>query len=365
MTTASWAGPALDEEQRAVADLADRLVADLGEPRDGRAGGDEETVDAAAGRDALVRAGLWGLAMPEHVGGGGASPVTLLVLLERLGRARPALALSCAATTTAGTLLAAAPEGAPHVAALVGGRPAAVLPIGEPPAAPAVRDDGGPVLDGPAGRADAGSADPLLVLVGAGLRDGVAVLPPGADGVMVSQPLDRTGLAGASTRWVTLAGARPLALSLPDAATSVPAAMRLLRLGGAAVACGIAAEALDSAGRYVATREQFGAPLAALPTMQRGLFDAALPVGAALHQAFGVAGAPPGPRSGADAAAALRAATTAAVDATVAAVQALGGYGYLTEYPVERRMRDAVSLRAACGSWAVARAGAAARLVGA
>ena len=34
---------------------------------------------------------------------------------------------------------------------------------------------------------------------------------------------------------------------------------------------------------------------------------------------------------------------------TAAALQSHGGYGYLTEYPVERMLRDAVSLRAACG----------------
>jgi len=33
--------------------------------------------------------------------------------------------------------------------------------------------------------------------------------------------------------------------------------------------------------------------------------------------------------------------TDAAMDVTIEAVQILGGYGYITEYPVERMMRDA------------------------
>jgi alkylation response protein AidB-like acyl-CoA dehydrogenase len=58
------------------------------------------------------------------------------------------------------------------------------------------------------------------------------------------------------------------------------------------------------------------------------------------------------------AAAVLDAACESAIEACATAVQSHGGYGYLTEYPVERLLRDAVSLRAACNTTGIRRAGA-------
>ncbi|HYH31737.1 MAG TPA: acyl-CoA dehydrogenase family protein, partial [Pseudonocardia sp.] len=134
------------------------------------------------------------------------------------------------------------------------------------------------------------------------------------------------------------------------------AALALLHLQLAALACGLAAGALDAASRYVAEREQFGAPLTALPTVQRTVFDAHAALRGAQHQVDALAADEPlGPVA---AAAALRSATEVAVDVATTGVQLHGGYGYLTDYPAERFLRDAVSLRAAAATTAVARGGA-------
>jgi alkylation response protein AidB-like acyl-CoA dehydrogenase len=123
----------------------------------------------------------------------------------------------------------------------------------------------------------------------------------------------------------------------------VDAAILRLRLGAAAVALGIADAAADAALRYCANRKQFGGPLTDLATVRESLFlakrDASSSVLGALEEKT---------LSAERACAMVDAACETAIEATARALQLHGGYGYLVEYDVERLLRDAVSLRAAC-----------------
>ena len=106
---------------------------------------------------------------------------------------------------------------------------------------------------------------------------------------------------------------------------------------------GIAQGALEVAARYAKERRQFGKPIAELQMVQALLAD----MDAVDRGAPGSCCTPPARRSrpGRDAArwAAIckLVAGDAAMRVTTDAVQVLGGYGYIDEYPVERMMRDA------------------------
>ena len=125
-----------------------------------------------------------------------------------------------------------------------------------------------------------------------------------------------------------------------------PLAMRTLdhtRITIAAQAVGIAQAAIDFSLSYAKTREQFGKPIADFQGLQFMLADMGMRVEAARQLTY--AAAARSERSASDltffGAAAKCFASDTAVAVTNDAVQVLGGYGYTTDYPVERMLRDA------------------------
>ena len=115
------------------------------------------------------------------------------------------------------------------------------------------------------------------------------------------------------------------------------------RPGVGAQALGIAAGALDEALEYARTRIQFDAPIASFQAVQMMLADMAIQVEASrnlIYQAARAADA--GARNtSAIASMAKVLASDTAMRVTTDAVQILGGYGYMRDYPVEKMMRDA------------------------
>ena len=115
------------------------------------------------------------------------------------------------------------------------------------------------------------------------------------------------------------------------------------RLGVAAQAVGIAQGATDYAAAYAQERKQFGKPIAAFQGIQFKLADMESKTAAArelLYRACSKVDA--GDRDmGKYSAMAKLIASDTAMAVTVEAVQVLGGYGFVNEYPVERMMRDA------------------------
>ncbi|KFM25371.1 Isobutyryl-CoA dehydrogenase, mitochondrial [Auxenochlorella protothecoides] len=114
------------------------------------------------------------------------------------------------------------------------------------------------------------------------------------------------------------------------------------RVNIGACSLGGAAFCLDAAARHARERRQFGRPLADFQATQFRLADMATALHASRlavrHAARALdAGAPQATMA---CAMAKRLATDACYDLTNDALQLLGGYGYLKEYPVERYMRD-------------------------
>jgi acyl-CoA dehydrogenase len=115
------------------------------------------------------------------------------------------------------------------------------------------------------------------------------------------------------------------------------------RLGAAAQAVGIAQGATDYAVSYAKEREAFGKPIIELQGLQFKLADMQTKTAAArelLYKACALADRNDPQLSIYSSMAKLFASDTA-MEVTVEAVQVLGGYGYVNEYPVERMMRDA------------------------
>ena len=115
------------------------------------------------------------------------------------------------------------------------------------------------------------------------------------------------------------------------------------RLGVAAQAVGIAQGATDYAAAYANERRQFGKPIASFQGIQFKLADMESRTAAArelLYRACAKVDA--GERDmGKYSSMAKLVASDTAMWVTTEAVQVLGGYGYVSEYPVERMMRDA------------------------
>ncbi len=110
----------------------------------------------------------------------------------------------------------------------------------------------------------------------------------------------------------------------------------------AAAACGIGRGATLAAAAYAKTREQFGQPIAAFQAIAWKLADAATVLDAAWLSVLAAVRAIDAGRSAEIAAArAALASFGPAVRACSDALQIHGGYGYTTEFPIERMLRDA------------------------
>jgi acyl-CoA dehydrogenase len=121
------------------------------------------------------------------------------------------------------------------------------------------------------------------------------------------------------------------------------ATLERTRLGAAAQAVGIAQGATDYANAYAKERIAFGQPINQLQGIQFKLADMETATAASrelLYKACAMADRND-PGLGKYSSMAKLFASDNAMRVTVEAVQVLGGYGYVTEYPVERMMRDA------------------------
>ncbi|HEU4648369.1 MAG TPA: acyl-CoA dehydrogenase family protein [Gemmatimonadales bacterium] len=114
------------------------------------------------------------------------------------------------------------------------------------------------------------------------------------------------------------------------------------RIGIAALSLGIAEGAYEEALRYAGVRKQFGKPIGSFQGVHFQLADMALELEAGTHLLYHAAWLKQnGKPFKKEAAMAKLFCSELAMRATTKAVQIFGGYGYTTEYPVERMMRDA------------------------
>jgi alkylation response protein AidB-like acyl-CoA dehydrogenase len=172
------------------------------------------------------------------------------------------------------------------------------------------------------------------------------ILTPDLPGFGVGKKEDKMGLRSSPTVQLNLDGCRvPADRLVGEEGKGLTYALASLdhgRLGIAAQAIGIARAALEAAGRYAVERKQFGEPIANFQAIQFKLADMATRITAArtlLHSA--AAAKERGERITRFSSMAKLFASETAMWVTTEAVQIHGGYGYVTDYPVERHFRDA------------------------
>ncbi len=314
----------------------------------------------------LSRSGLLGLPYPEEFGGGGQPYEVYLQVLEELAGASLTVgvgtsvhSLACYATAEYGSK----EQRSEHLPAMLGEGLLGAYCLSEPSSGSdaaslrtrAVRDGEEWVIDGTkAWITHGGIADFYTVLARTG-QDGAkgvtAFLVPGdAAGLGAAPPERKMGMKGSPTAQLHLDGVRvPDSRRIGEEGQGFSIALSSLdagRLGIAACAIGVAQAALDEAAAYVLERRQFGRPVADFQGLRFMLADMSTQIeaGRSLYLAAARlrdAGRP----FSLQAAQAKLFCTDAAMRVTTDAVQALGGYGYTADFPVERYMRDAKVLQ--------------------
>jgi alkylation response protein AidB-like acyl-CoA dehydrogenase len=318
----------------------------------------------------LGRAGLLALPYPERFGGGGQPYQTYLQVVEELSRAWLAVGLglsvhtlACFPLVTAGTA-----EQQDWLPDMLGGEQLGAYCLSEPASgsdAAAMRTTATAtgtdyLLDGvKAWISHAGLADFYTVFArtsgeyeGPDRAKGISCLhvPAETPGVSAAPAEHKMGMRASVTAQMIFDGARvPAGHLVGGEGNGFSLALTALdagRLGIAACATGVAQAALDAAVGWARQRRQFGRPIADFEGVSFLLADMATAVEAARALYLSAArrkdaGLPYGPQ----AAMAKLFASDAAMRVTTDAVQVLGGYGYVEDFPAARLMREAKVLQ--------------------
>lgn len=182
----------------------------------------------------------------------------------------------------------------------------------------------------------------------------IFIVEKGTPGLSIGKHENKLGIRASSTVEIILEDVRvPAANILLQEGMGFSILMKTLdltRIPVAVQAVGIAQGALDYAVQYTKERIQFGKPIFSFQGLQWMMADMTTQVEAARQLSYKAASLFEGLPKNLDrlpketirysAMAKLFAAETA-MKVTTDAVQLLGGYGYVKEYPVERMMRDA------------------------
>jgi alkylation response protein AidB-like acyl-CoA dehydrogenase len=311
----------------------------------------------------LKESGLLGVNIPEEYGGGGADSITHSLLVEEVARVCASTSL-IPAVNKLGTLpiLFAGDEDQKRrfLTRVADGSALISYCLSEPGsgsdaaamASRAVRDGDDYVINGTKRFITGGGASKLYVYYAvtdpaAGPRGISAfVLEDTMPGFQIGKHEDKLGIRGSPTTEVICNDVRvPAANRLGEEGTGLKLALRALdhsRVTIGAQAVGIAQGALDYALGYTKERQQFGSRIADFQGIQWMLADMAMHVEAARGLVY--AAAAKADRGDPDltfaSAAAKCFASDTAMRVTTDAVQLLGGYGYIKDFPLERMMRD-------------------------
>jgi alkylation response protein AidB-like acyl-CoA dehydrogenase len=179
-------------------------------------------------------------------------------------------------------------------------------------------------------------------------RGGISafVIDRGTPGLSNGRKIEKLGLRASDTAEVILDNvtvpARNLIGKVGEGYSQTLKILEGGRIGIAGFAIGIARGAFEDAVAYAKERKQFGRPIADLQAIQWMLADMATRIEASWMLLYRAAALKDQGRPfGAQAAMAKLYASETAMWTTIKAVQVHGGYGYVTDFPMERYMRDA------------------------
>ena len=318
-------------------------------------------------RDLVAKAaelGLLGVLVPEAYGGAGLDHLAFAIFVEEVARFSASTAGILDVHGSVGSepivLFGSDEQKRRWLPDLASGKKLAAFALTEPEAGSdaahlktsATRRDGSYLLNGTKiFITNAGEAQLYVVMAstrpGSG-ADGISTFLVGGDnpGLKVGPKFKKMGLNGSAIAEVQLDNCAVGENDrLGDEGQGFRIAMRALdsgRIGISAQAVGLAQGAIDDAVVYAKERKQFGKPIAELQTIQNKIADMTVKVRAARWLTWKAAAlCDAGHPFTREASMAKLFATDAAMEITLDALQVFGGYGYLEDYPMARRVRDA------------------------
>jgi len=348
----------LTEEQLQVEEMVRTLSRKEFAPK--AAAVDEASRYPAENHRMLADLGLLGMLYPSEYGGSEAGPVAYNIALREVAAGCAATAVGMAVTNMVGEAIflhGTESQRREYLPLLAGGRGAGAFALTEPGAGSdagalttAAREESDSFLLNGSKVFITNGAHACVALVMAVTqksprRIGAFLVEPGTPGFAVGKKEHKMGLRGSDTVSLTFDECRvPKSAMLGAPGDGLKIALGALdggRIGIASQAVGIAGAALGAATAYARERRQFDRPIGDFQAIRWMLADAATELEAAqllvYRAAFLKERKAPYSR---EASMAKVFATEAGNRACLKAVQVLGGYGYVSDYPVERHLRD-------------------------
>jgi len=309
--------------------------------------------------------GWLGIPIPEDEGGAGLDTLAYAIAVEEIGRVWGSLGLIVAAHTSLGCgplhLAGTDDQKQRYLVPMASGKVLGAYGLTEPGAG---SDAGGTrttarleddcwVIDGSKRFiTNAGHAGTYVVTARTGTTDkgdaeiSAFIVPADTPGFSVGRLEDKLGLHASATGELRFENARiPAENLLGTKGEGFRTFLKILdggRISIGALAVGLAQAALDASVPYAQTREQFGRPIGSFQGVAFMVADMATEIDAARSLVWKSAWLKDQGRDyGLVAAEAKLFASEVSSRATNAAIQIHGGYGYTTDYPVERYLRDA------------------------
>lgn len=352
----------LTEEQKMIKTLARKIADEKILPI--RAKLDESEEFPHEVLKALTEAGLTGLYIDEEFGGAGMGTFEMSLVMEELSRACAGIAISygaCGLGAYPLILFGSKEQNKKYLSRIASGECYAAFALTEAEAGSdagnvktrAEKKGNKYVLNGTKQWITNGSVAEIYTVIASTNRARGArglsafVVEKGTPGFTFGNKAEKMGIRASVTSELIFEDCEiPAENLIYKEGAGFAVTMKTLdraRPGVAAQALGIAQGAFDEALQYSKIREQFGKPISANQTIQNMLADMATEIEAARSLLYNVAKYVD---SGAadiskESAMCKLYASDMAMKVTVDAVQILGGYGYMRDYPVEKMMRDA------------------------
>ncbi len=350
----------LSSEQRAVRDTVREFA--LEEIRPTAREADETESFPEDVWDGLAEMELTAMTVPEAYGGLDVDGLTYALVNEEVAYGQLAVATALSVHCLATSCIAR--FGSDELKSrwlpeMVDGRPVGAFALSEPHAGSnpaelsteAVRDGDEYVINGTKQWITNGERSGVVILFAKTDGDDQRsvtqfLVPKDADGLSVGKKERKLGLRGSDTTTLTFDDVRiPVENRLTPEGRGLSAALSILtggRVGIAAQSVGLAQSALDLAVEYAGEREQFGQSIDQFQTIRHKLATMRTKTQAGRLLTYDAARRLDGDEPPAAAASMAKYfASEASMDVTNEAVQIHGGYGYTTDFPVERLYRDA------------------------
>jgi alkylation response protein AidB-like acyl-CoA dehydrogenase len=312
----------------------------------------------------LGELGFIGVSFPEKYGGGAADTLSQVVVVEGLARYDAGLALSCAAhmSLSSGHLAMFAGEAtrAQYLPDLIAAKKLGAWCLTEPSSGSdaaamktrATRSADNYTINGAKMFITNGGVAEVYVVMAitdpAASRSGVSafVVERGTRGLSNGRKIEKLGLHSSDTAEVIFDNVTvPVSNLIGEAGAGYRQTLKVLeggRIGIAGWATGIARGAMEDAAAYAKERRQFGQAIADFQAIQWMISDMATRIEASwLLTGRAAALRDAGKPFAREASMAKLFASETAMWTTTKAVQIHGGYGYVTDFPAERYMRDA------------------------